>query len=86
MAYPTFTRSDLEKVDGASSYPLVTKANSALPNGPCRALLVGTAGTANLMDLYGNIETDVPLVAGVNPLKCSQVRTGGTADNIRALY
>lgn len=86
MAYPTLSPTTLQSVEGASAYPLVTKANSALPNGPCRGLLVGTAGTANLKDIYGNIETDVPLSVGINPLKCSEVRTGGTADNIRALY
>jgi hypothetical protein len=49
-------------------------------------LLVGTAGTANLMDEYGNTVTGVPLQAGYNPLRVKQVRTGGTADDIWALY
>ncbi len=70
----------------AKKYPLVTKANSDLPGGTCRGLLVGTAGTANLMDKDGVIETDVPLQQGYNPLCAKQVRTGGTADDIRALY
>jgi len=63
----------------------VTLANSALPNGPCRSLLVGVAGTANLM-VAGVIHTGVPLQAGYNPIRCEQVRTGGTASNIWALY
>lgn len=72
----------------SSRYFLVTKANAALPNGPCRALLCGTAGSIELMDLEGNIATDVPLQAGYNQLACAQVRTGGasTAGNIWALY
>jgi hypothetical protein len=64
----------------------VTKADSNLPEGECRALLVGTAGTANLMDATGQILADVPLQAGYNPLKVVQVRTGGTSDDIWALY
>jgi hypothetical protein len=64
----------------------VTKADANLPNGVCRALRVGTAGTANLMDTEGNIRTNVPLFAGDNSLSVLQVRTGGTADDIWALY
>ncbi|MPZ19508.1 MAG: hypothetical protein GEV06_16550 [Luteitalea sp.] len=70
----------------AAKFVPVTKANSDLPGGTCRALLVGTAGTANLMDASGAIRTDVPLQAGYNPLACQQVRTGGDADDIWALY
>lgn len=65
---------------------LVTKANSNLPDGPCRGLLVGTAGTANLMDASGAILADVPLQTGYNPIQVLQVRTSGTADDIWALY
>jgi len=64
----------------------VTKADSALSGGECRALLVGTPGTANIMDATGAIQADVPLQQGYNPLKVLQVRTGGTADDIWALY
>jgi len=64
----------------------VTKADSDLPDGECRALLVGTAGTANLMDATGEILANVPLQQGYNPLKVLQVRTGGDADDIWALY
>lgn len=70
----------------AALYVLVTKADAALPDGTCRGLLVGTAGPANLMDDGGNIRANVPLVVGFNPLVCRQVRTGGSADNIWALY
>lgn len=77
-------------VDGpdssAKSLWLVTKADSDLPRGTARGLLVGTAGTANLMDGEGNIQASVPLQAGYNPVQARQVRTGGTADNIWALY
>jgi hypothetical protein len=64
----------------------VTKADSNLPGGTCRGLLVGTAGTANIQDAQGNTRTNVPLQQGYNPLSCKQVRTGGTAADIWALY
>lgn len=70
----------------ADDFLPVTKANSDLPDGICRALLVGTAGTANLMSAEGSTRANVPLQQGYNPLACKQVRTGGTADNIWALY
>lgn len=64
----------------------VTKADSNLPDGECRALLCGTAGTVNLMDATGVILANVPLQQGYNPLKVLQVRTSGTATDIWALY
>lgn len=72
--------------DPVSVFAPVTKADSNLPGGLCVALLVGTAGTANLMQRDGTTRADVPLQVGFNPLQCLQVRTGGTADNIWALY
>lgn len=64
----------------------VTKATSDLPDGICRGLWVGTAGTANLIDSAGNTLTDFPLKEGLNPLSVKRVSTGGTADDIWALY
>lgn len=72
--------------DPATSIRAVTKADAALPDGPCRALLVGTAGTANVMDCSGTILTAIPLQLGFNPISVQQVRTGGTAADIWALY
>lgn len=69
----------------ADIFVKVTKANEDLTD-VTKALLVGTAGTANLMDASGVIRTDVPLVRGYNPLRVLQVRTGGSADDIWALY
>lgn len=62
----------------------VTKSDSTVLN--CRGLLVGTAGTGNITTLDGNVCTDVPLQAGYNPIACKHVNTGGTADDIWALY
>lgn len=70
----------------ATKWVEVTKADADLPDGPARGLLVGTAGTANLQDESGTTTTDVPLQAGYNPLNVKQVRLGGTADDIWALY
>jgi len=70
----------------ADKFVPVTKADSDLPDGTCRALLVGTAGTANLQDADGTNRANVPLQAGYNPLACKQVRSGGTAADIWALY
>jgi len=67
-------------------YAPVTKADTDLPGGVCRALLVGTAGTANLMQSDGTTRADVPLQQGMNALVCKQVRTGGTAADIWAIY
>lgn len=64
----------------------VTKADNNLPGGETRGLNVGTAGTANIMDAEGNIHANYPLQQGYNPIKVLQVRTGGTASDIWALY
>lgn len=64
----------------------VTKANADLPDGPAKSLLVGTAGTLNIMDYYGTVVANVPVQQGYNPIRVKQVRTGGTATDIFALY
>jgi len=74
------------KTNPVTQYVPVTKADSDLPSGTCRCLLVGTAGTAKLMQPNGTIRDDVPLQAGYNPLEVKQVMLGGTASNIWALY
>ncbi len=77
---------DIDTPFTAVKYVKVTKATGLLPDGTCKGLRVGTAGTANLVDGTGTLRTDVPLFEGDNPLVCREVRTGGTADNIWALY
>lgn len=79
--------SAIRKLASAEQYRLVTKDDDDdLPDGIADGLLVGTAGTANLMEPGGDTQTDVPLVAGYNPIKVKRVLTGGTADDIWALY
>jgi hypothetical protein len=65
----------------------VTKDDAAdLPGGTCRALLVGTAGTCNLIDGGGGDRANVPLQAGYNPIQARRIKLSGTASNIWALY
>lgn len=77
----------------ASSAPFdmvvpVSKADAPLPDGPCRALVVGPggAGTVNIKDGSGVTRTSYPLFEGVNAVVCQEVRTGGTASQIWAGY
>lgn len=96
MALPTVTNNAGYRTEAKPSFDVISapaekwvkiiKADSNLPGGVCRALLVGTAGTANLQGADGVTTTNVPLQVGYNPLRCLQVRTGGTADDIWALY
>ena len=53
----------------------------------CRALLVGTAGSATVTCSDGATATLIPLQAGYNPISITNVSaTGLTAANIWALY
>jgi hypothetical protein len=75
-----------DKTEPAEIYLLVSPSDSDLPNGPCRGLLVGGAGTGNLTQINGVEQDEVPLQAGYNPLSCRAVRSGGSATDIWALY
>ena len=69
-----------------TSWVPVTKADANMAGGTCRALWVGTPGTANLMQDDGTIRANVPLKDGLFPCAVRQVRTGGSATDIWALY
>lgn len=66
----------------------VTPADGAdLPEGACRALWVGAAGAADLVDASGVAVTAFPLQVGLNPIGVKRVKsTGLVASNIWALY
>src|SRR5262249_33839492 len=66
--------------------PITPDDDSDLPGGPCRALLVGSAGTANLVDASGAECAGVPLQQGYNPIGVRRIKTGGSAGNLWALY
>jgi len=75
------------QIASASAIVPVTKSDTVdLVDGTCRALLVGTAGTANLIDGIDGVRADVPLQQGYNPICVKRVKTGGTATDIWALY
>ncbi|MGD9544335.1 MAG: hypothetical protein AB7F41_04900 [Methylocystis sp.] len=78
---------DFRLIAPAQRYVPVTKSDVAgLPDGPCKSLLVGQAGTANLVQTDGTLRENVPLPAGVVQLVTRGVRLGGTASDIWALY
>lgn len=67
----------------------VSLSEDALPNGPCKALWVGTAGNINITTVEGNERDDVPAQVGILPIKCTHVRPGASsfaASNIWAIY
>ena len=70
----------------AQILPITKSDTDDLANGICRALLVGTPGTANLMDATGNAVANVPLQPGFNPIGVRRLMTGGTVDNVWAIY
>ncbi len=64
----------------------VIKVDGPLPDGTCRGLVVGVAGTINIRDGSGTIRNNFPVVQGVNPVVCREVRLCGTATDIWAGY
>ncbi len=70
--------------------PVTASDTVNVPLEVCRALLVGTAGNARIIDASG-VDTGntnlVPLQAGYNPIGVQRIfATGLTAANIWALY
>jgi hypothetical protein len=66
--------------------PITPDDDNDLPDGTCRAILAGTAGTASIVDASGGEHTGVPLQQGFNPIGVRRVKTGGSAANLWALY
>ncbi|MEL7030188.1 MAG: hypothetical protein AAGL49_13510 [Pseudomonadota bacterium] len=67
--------------------PVSPNDGADLPDGVCRALLVGASGAATVVDASGAERAAVPLQAGYNPLRVARVKaTGLVASNIWALY
>lgn len=87
-------RGPVRNSDPAGLIVPVTKSNTldvwgdtyaADSSRPCRGLLVGTAGTATVIDASGATRTAIPLQAGYNPIRVKQVLNAGTAADIWAL-
>ena len=70
---------------GAAQKIAAVVSGQDFADGACRSLLVGTAGTATVIDFDGNTLTDIPLQQGYNPLRVRRV-TLGTAANVWALF
>lgn len=74
------------KSDPLTDYVPVTPANTELPDGPCRAIIVAAAGTVNLTTIKDEDRDGVPLQPGINPIVAKKIRAGGTATNLFAGY
>ncbi|MBR0903360.1 hypothetical protein [Bradyrhizobium liaoningense] len=72
-------------LDSPASKIAAIVSGTTFAAGTCRALLVGTAGTATVVDAEGNTATNIPLQVGYNPIRVSKV-TLGTASNVWALF
>lgn len=68
----------------AESMVPITKG-SPLTSGPCRSILCGTPGTANIT-VAGVALVNVPLQQGYNPIRVESVQAGGTCGDLWALY
>lgn len=86
MPNPFSTRNGGLTAPASQLVPITLDDDTDLPDGVCRALLVGAAGTANLIDASGVERVSVPLQQGYNPIGVQRVKTGGSAANIWALY
>lgn len=63
----------------------LVKITSDTPFPVCRALHVGTAGTATITCGDGTVATDFPLKDGLNPYEATKVVLG-TASDVWAVY
>ncbi len=51
-----------------------------------RAVLVGTAGTLNIVTAAGNTRNNVPFSQGMIPLRIKELLAGGTASDVWGVY
>lgn len=72
-----------EDLSGPSAHLVKITTNEAFDK--CRALWVGTAGTATITTNTGAILTNFPLKEGPNPISCRLVALGTAAD-VWAMY
>lgn len=77
MSAATWTSGKIQKLTKNGGNPL-----AVVP----RALWVGVAGTATVVDMSGTTHNDYPLKEGLNPIRITELGDGGTADDIWALY
>lgn len=51
-----------------------------------RAIIVGTAGTLNIVTAAGNTRNNVPFLQGMIPLRIKELLAGGTASDVWGVY
>jgi len=51
-----------------------------------RTILIGNAGTINVVTSTGKTRNAVPVIAGVFPLRITELLAGGTATDIWGMY
>jgi len=61
-------------------------SSNDLPDGVCRAICVGGAGTLDFIDAGGSSVTGFPVIVGYNPIGVKRVLTSTTATSLFALY
>ncbi len=88
MSNPFTTMDGADLVAPGARLSAVTASDSQdLPLGVCKALLVGTAGAADLVDADGVLQSAVPLQLGYNPIGVQRIHaTNLSAGNIWAIY
>jgi hypothetical protein len=74
-----------EKIESSGNIVAITKSDTTILD-EMKAIWCGTAGTANLVTRADQTLTDFPLVKGLNQIKVKQVKTGGGASDLWALY
>lgn len=87
IVYRTLASMGWGAIVPSSQVVKVEKADDEIfEEGACRSLWVGSEGSANLIMPDGSKVEDFPLLVGLNPVAVIGVESGGTADNIWALY
>ena len=88
MVNPFTTMEGADLIAPGARLAAVTASDTLdLPLGTAKALLVGTAGNADLVDADGVLQSTVPLQLGYNPIGVTRIHaTNLTAANIWAIY
>jgi len=69
-----------------SAKDIVPLTKGGGPFAETRAVLVGTAGTLNIVTAAGKTRTDVPFLAGMTPIRITDLLTGGLGDDVWGVY
>lgn len=78
--------SAFESLEFGKHVTKVFAGSGAFAKGPCRALLVGSGGLLNIFDATSVAGVDVPFPTGMTDLSIQEIRSGGTAADIWAVY